>query len=167
MNEHHWIEEALLVKHEPEMITVNMGVQHDNLITVKRTYHERGTHGVLTFPDGFQFYTLERPWLDNERRISCIPEGVYDLEMRYSPIVQRTSGGEYANGYEVTGVEGRDLIMIHVGNYVRDTAGCLLVGSVKSFKDGDPVVWSSRQAFRKMMKKMSGQDWQISFKEAV
>ena len=43
-------------------------------------YSPMGTFGVLTVDD-FECYTVERPWLDNKPRESCIPEGVYRLEL--------------------------------------------------------------------------------------
>lgn len=162
--EEDFMDEAVLVPRKPAVSQTPR--MPDNGILVERTYHASGTHGVLTFADDTRFYTLERAWVNNERRISCIPEGIYKLVMRYSPIVQRTSGGEYTSGYEITGVKDRDLIMIHVGNYVKDTEGCLLVGMSEDFQNGEPVVWSSRLAFRLLMTKMAGRDnWQIRFKE--
>ena len=168
MTEHNFIEEALLVPQQAiKLPSDEVEVQPDDLIIVDRTYYNNGTHGVLTFADGTEFFTVERPWLNNERRISCIPEGEYKLKMRRSPIVQRTSDGDYTRGYEITGVEGRSLIMIHVGNYVRNSAGCLLVGSSKAMQSGEPVVWSSRKAFNDLMQKMQGRNWRILFREAV
>ena len=52
------------------------------------------------------------------RRISCIPEGEYLLEKRVSKC--------HGNHILVSGVEGRSLILIHLGNVaVRDLKGCI------------------------------------------
>ena len=66
------------------------------------------------------FYTLERPWLDNKPYESCIPTGEYDCHMDESP--------KFGLRYHVLGTEPRTHILIHPGNYVNDTAGCILLG---------------------------------------
>ena len=65
-------------------------------------------------------YTLEPPWLDNKEDISCIPMGNY--------LCVPFSGDDYKNVYEVTSVAGRTNILFHVGNYARNTKGCILPG---------------------------------------
>jgi hypothetical protein len=67
-----------------------------------------------------RFRTLELPWRDNENRISCIPEGTYPAAVRYS---QR-----YGRHIHVQDVPGRTLILLHAGNFISDTAGCVLAG---------------------------------------
>lgn len=57
------------------------------MVQLKRTYYDTHTEGVLTLPDGQEIYTLERPWLDNEPSVSCIPEGQY--------IIQRDHTGKH------------------------------------------------------------------------
>jgi Family of unknown function (DUF5675) len=64
--------------------------------------------------------TLERPWQENQHGISCIPPGTYQCVPHDTP--------EKPNCWEVTGVSGREAILIHAGNTVVDTEGCLLVG---------------------------------------
>lgn len=123
-------------------------------IIVEREYHEFGTHGDMYFPDETMIHTLENPWKNNERKVSCIPEGIYPLVKRFSPIVERISKGKYKEGYEVTQVDGRDWIMLHAGNYVRNTDGCPLTGMSKDFTGNEPVVWKSGEAFDIFMNKM-------------
>ncbi len=126
-------------------------VKPQNKIIITRKYAEEGTSGILQFPDGKGLFTLENPWLDNQRSISCIPEGIYEMKKRESAMVKRTSGDKYTEGWEITNVEGRTFIMVHPGNYVKNTDGCLLVGSSPDFVDGAPVIWSSRKAFEFFM----------------
>ena len=87
------------------------------------------TEGVLYVIDDnkiiFDCKTLELPWENNERRISCIPDGNYKCVKRVSK--------KYGHHWHVLDVENRSLILIHHGNYNRDTLGCILVG--KEFKD--------------------------------
>lgn len=77
----------------------------------------------------FQCYTLELPWKNNERRISCIPEGRYKVRKRWS---QR-----FRNHFHILDVPNRDHILIHHGNFVRDVLGCILVGERRLDIDGD------------------------------
>jgi len=89
--------------------------------------------------------TLELPWLNNQHNISCIPEGIYTAVRYMSP----------KRGYEVfelTNVPDRDAIEIHVGNYPKDTDGCILLG----LEYGDCAVGSSQLAFVKFMNKLVG-----------
>ena len=65
--------------------------------------------------------TLEDPWLGNETNISCIPEGEY--------IVEAFNGNKFKNVWKLQDVKDRTDILIHAGNTVKDTHGCILVGS--------------------------------------
>lgn len=122
-------------------------VETPNMVRLLRTYHENGTHGTYVFPGGEEIQCLEPPDKNNEPFVSCIPEGLYSLKKRESPIVKRTTKGKYSWGWEITGVKNREFIMVHVGNYVRDTNGCQLTGSARDFLNGAPVVWSSMDAY--------------------
>lgn len=46
------------------------------LFRLKRS--DQGTMGLLMAPS-FSCYTLELPWRDNQRNISCIPESEYSF----------------------------------------------------------------------------------------
>lgn len=131
----------------------------NNLILERFAWCPEGTYGVLKFPDGTEFFTCEKPWRNNEAYKSCIPVGVYYLEQRHSPVVRRTSGGQYAEGWEVTNVPGRSYIMIHVGNWPSDVEGCIAVGKGFGIIQNKQGQWSnavldSRTAFKEMMEKM-------------
>jgi hypothetical protein len=137
----------------------------NTLVLERFSYAPDGTFGLLFFPSGESFYTAERPWLGNKKSESCIPEGVYALCKRHSPIVQRTSGGKYIEGWEVTDVPNRDYIMIHPGNFpLKDLEGCIAVGkSFQIIEDrlGVPrnAVGASRTAFNEMMELMEVSDY--------
>jgi len=68
----------------------------------------------------FNCYTLELPWNDNKKQISCIPKGEYNVEKRQST--------KYKNHFHVLDVPNRSYILIHQGNYNWHTKGCILVG---------------------------------------
>lgn len=73
----------------------------------------QGTFGVLTF--GTQTVrTLELPWRDNRRQVSCIPPGSYRCSIVQSP--------KFGRVYHVTSVPGRSAILIHAANLAGDAA---------------------------------------------
>jgi len=67
--------------------------------------------------------TLELPWLQNQRQISCIPLGMY--------IVSHTFSIRFGRCLKIVNVSGRDGILIHSGNFSSQTKGCILVGKGK------------------------------------
>ena len=79
------------------------------------------TIGRLTFR-GETFWTVERPWLDNARNISCIPTGRYDLIRVNSP----TFG---PNTWEIANVPNRTHILIHAGNTAANVEGCVALAA--------------------------------------
>lgn len=93
------------------------------------------------------FSTLERPDLNNQRNISCIPTGRY-LCTRRNP----TQKFNYEH-LLVNGVPNRDAILFHIGNYVTDSQGCILVGTdfADINRDGLKDITESRKAFMKLM----------------
>lgn len=92
------------------------------IITLKRiSYTDKGTFGVLMREDGMPLcVTLEDPWNDNQRNISCIPEGEYSAYPH--------NGTKYKNVWALAKVPNRTAILIHAGNSTQDTEGCILVG---------------------------------------
>lgn len=126
-----------------------------NLLTLQRVeYGEQGTQGTLTLPDGWDCRTIELPWRANAVGESCVPEGVYRMKMRRSGVVERTSGGQFLRGWEITGVPGRTYIMIHVGNTIRDLAGCVAVGGIRGEHRGLPAVLGSHKTFTQFMRRI-------------
>lgn len=77
----------------------------------------------------YQCFTLELPWKDNQRNISCIPDGRYPIIPRFSPRFQRH--------LHLLNVPGRDLILIHEANFVQQLRGCIAVGDMRMDMNGD------------------------------
>lgn len=126
---------------------------------------DMGTFGRLIVPGGFECFTCERPWLGNRVSESCIPPGVYDLAMRNSEVVRRTTGGRYSRGWEVTGVDGRTYIMFHPGNTLDDSEGCILPGESLSAWDGKWAVTNSQGTFDRLMKVLGGaENWTLEIR---
>lgn len=98
----------------------------------------------------FSCAVLELPFKDNENNISSICSGVYKAKVRYS----NTYGWHY-HVLELDGseVEGRSLILIHFGNYYKNTEGCLLFGNNFTDINGDGYrdVTSSKKTMQKLL----------------
>jgi len=138
-------------------------MQH--VILERFAYAPDGTFGRLKLPNGEQFFTVERPWLSNKAYKSCIPDGVYVMEKRRSPVVERTSGGDYLDGWEITDVPGRTFIMIHPGNWPHNFEGCIGVGLKYMVLDGKNAVSQSRAAFAQIMGSLDGpESWRLDIR---
>lgn len=119
------------------------------MVVIERAYTPLGTFGTLTLPSGVVLYTVERPWLDNRPRVSCIPEGEYECRPR-----QFFRGGYPAS--EILDVQGRSHILFHVANRPRDVEGCIGVGSRLGAVAGDWAVLDSKTGFRQFMSEVGG-----------
>lgn len=82
--------------------------------TLIRTYLHDRTIGKIG-----SLKTLERPWINNQSSISCIPEGVYQVD--------RDHHGRFQY-YRVQDTLPRTSIEIHGGVYPRHSEGCILIG---------------------------------------
>lgn len=91
-------------------------------------------------------HILELPWRNNERRISRIPTGTYPAIKHVSP--------RFGECVWIQDVPDRSEILIHAGNFHRDTLGCPLPGTALLDIDGDGYrdVINSRVAMRKLMR---------------
>lgn len=88
------------------------------VLVLTRTYFPEGTQGVLEWNGTIVCYTIELPWLGNQKRISCIPEGEYILQNRFS--------SKFKWHLYLINVPGRDLILIHPANDAKkELLGCI------------------------------------------
>ncbi|TWP30516.1 hypothetical protein ETU09_00515 [Apibacter muscae] len=89
--------------------------------------------------------TLELPWKNNQLRVSCIPEGIYQVNPRTS--------AKFKKHFHVVPTEPRSYILIHAGNYYTDIQGCILVGTAYSDinKDGYLDVVNSKVALNRLL----------------
>ena len=95
-----------------------------NLLLIRDTFSKESTLGEL-FINGERICdTLENPWKDNQRNISCIPEGEYPVRLR---LARESASRDYLH-LLVQEVPNRDWILFHRGNTAKDTSGCILVG---------------------------------------
>lgn len=88
------------------------------LLHLIRQYHARGTNGVIRLNNKHICYTIELPWKANQRNVSCIPEGKYDLKLRYSI--------RFKWHLHLINVSNRELILFHPANHaLKELKGCI------------------------------------------
>lgn len=121
-------------------------------ITIKRIYQDDCTIGMLNY-NGFRCFTLELPYDHNQRNVSSIPKGLYPC--------RKYTSSSFGECIAVDGVNGRDLIRIHKGNYTYQIQGCILVGdSIKDMdRDGIPDVTNSSATLSQLLKLLPEQFW--------
>ena len=110
------------------------------ILILTRTYFPEGTNGKLECEGKFISCTIELPWKNNEKRVSCVPEGKYLLRKRYS--------AKFHWHLEVVDVADRSLILIHpANNALRELNGCIAPVTKLS---GPGLGLQSRQALAKL-----------------
>lgn len=95
----------------------------------RQNFDKDGTPGQLSLNGSAFCFTLERPdvSVDPTNPHPCIPAGTYKILLQYSPHFGRTMP-------HLQDVPGREGILLHFGNYVSDSEGCILVGRLKADK---------------------------------
>ena len=114
-----------------------------HLTLVRYSYSPSETEGILSWKDSEQLATLEQPWVDSLNGTaygagapyhSCIPEGRYQLIPFTRPNGHRTWAlqnkrrGVYVYKGDRKHNWQRFLCILHRGNFVDDSAGCILPG---------------------------------------
>lgn len=91
------------------------------------------------------WHSLELPNKNNQRRVSCIPEGAYKARKHNSP--------KFGKSLWLQDVPNRSEILIHRGNYHSDILGCILIGSdlADINKDGYLDVTNSTNSIKELM----------------
>jgi len=95
-----------------------------NLLLIRDTFTDESTIGELFLNSERFCDTLELPYRDNQRSVSCIPTGSYKVRMRYP---RESATRDYLH-LLVQEVKDRSYILFHKGNTAKDTRGCILVG---------------------------------------
>ena len=116
---------------------------------IREEYTNRSTIGRLYIDEEEYCFTLENPYLGNNRNVSCIPTGVY----RWRKRLDAQSKYKYEH-LHIYNVPNRNWILVHIGNFPQDTLGCILPGRTK----GEDAVLSSKPAFDGLMHRLKGVD---------
>ena len=95
------------------------------LLIVRLKETEKQTQGLALILDKnndviYNMVCLELPFLENEKKISCIPPGEYQC--------RKNNHYRFGLSAHVLSVPGRTGIMIHKGNFHFNTTGCILLG---------------------------------------
>lgn len=100
----------------------------------------------------FSAVSLERGDNNNQRRISAIPLGTYDVVLEWSPRFQTKL-------WEIKGVPGRSECKFHAANYWYQLNGCIALGQkLKDInKDGYNDVTNSRNTMKAFHTALKGQ----------
>jgi hypothetical protein len=101
--------------------------------------------GTLTIA-GKIFHILERPWKNNQRNESCIPAGEYE-----AIFLPQSESGKHKNIYQLHPVPDRTDILIHAGNLVEHSRGCLIIGLNRGTVNGQPAVLDSQTALANLV----------------
>lgn len=109
-----------------------------------------GMFGVL-LDDNIPFcVTLERPWKDNQRNISCIPKGSY--------VCLRWDSPKFGETFQVTNVKDRSYILFHSGNIDEDSHGCILLAEMFEPLWGEDAILNPYpgKAMKEFMSRLKG-----------
>ncbi|WP_311567258.1 DUF5675 family protein [Photobacterium arenosum] len=129
-------------------------------LTLRRRHFSHGVFSTLHDDSGHPICdVIERPWLNNQPRVSCIPEGTYDLLPHNSPRFGECYALEMPSlGVTRYGPSQRTHILIHPANTVSELEGCLAPGSEFGVVNGQWGVLDSRAAFTVLMDYLDGED---------
>ena len=143
-------------------------------LTVKRIYNCKSYCIGHLYIDGLYFCDtledtdrgLKKTWPENQIKTvkvpgaTAIPKGTYAVTMKvqspkFSAYKYRKQYG-FCDGYlpRLLGVPGFEGVLLHIGNYAKDTDGCLLCGM--NTKKG--MVCNSTETFTKLYAKLKAAD---------
>lgn len=129
---------------------------HGALVLERFCYSDSATFGRMSV-EGRVLYTVERPWVGNLPRVSCIPEGTYRCRPR--PFFR----GGY-DAVEVCNVPGRTHILFHRGNRAVDVLGCIAVGAGLGVLGSDWAVLKSAEGFQLFMEAFGGKNFTLAIR---
>lgn len=133
-------------------------------LTLDRVLEANGaTMGVLS---GLSrpLYTLEEVWRDNKRGISCVPAGTYKCVPHGWEVGTKVTKPQT---WELVGVPGRSAVLIHIGNYTKDTEGCILAGLGMAISPTLSMVNDSKTAIAVMRKEIGRNEFTLTISELV
>lgn len=125
-------------------------LQDDSASTIG-TLHVNGTFECFTLEDTFREVKI-----DGETRI---PSGSYEIKLRTEGGMNGRYSKKYGSDHKgmlwLQDVPGFEWVYIHVGNFAKDTEGCLLVGTSCDSDKGNQSIGASVDAYKKLYAKVA------------
>lgn len=87
------------------------------VITIERAYRKNVVTSRVLKDGQFVCFAFELPWRNNQRQISCIPEGTY------MAVKQKKQG--LGDILRLSSVPGRSGVLVHVANSTKEILGCI------------------------------------------
>lgn len=106
--------------------------------------------------DGIEgvIWTLELPWRDNRREVSCIPVGKYKL--------RRWASARHPVSLEILGEEPeRSAVLIHPANRTKEIRGCIALGRELGGMPESPVLGRSKAAVQILFDLVAGGTFEL------
>lgn len=123
------------------------------IVEIARTYYPNWTKGLLLINNVIICHTLELPWRNNKRNISCIPEGIYPIGFRKSK--------RFRKHLIINNVPDRDLILLHPANDAQqELRGCI---APVMLINGDGIGLHSRAALKAIMLNLARRNYKHCF----
>lgn len=116
-------------------------------------YLPTATLGRLEVENGPTLYTIERPWLNNQSYISCIPTNAVGYELEWD------TTGRIHNVPRLRHTAPRTQINIHSANYAHQLHGCIAPGLDWKVDGHDAMVIDSRKAMSLLLE-VIGTHWE-------
>ena len=95
-----------------------------NFILEREVFTDKSIIGSLYMNSHKICDTLELPYNNNNKNVSAIPTGLYDLCVRSGA---DSTKYKYVH-LQVLEVPNRSFILFHIGNSAKDSKGCILTG---------------------------------------
>ena len=129
-------------------------------LLTRQASEDQGTLGSF-YSWGFSCMTLELPWRDNQKNISCIPAGRYITKLIYSQ--------KFKDVYWLREVEDRTGILIHAGTWAGDkekgfkthSYGCILLGKYSGIYQNQKAVFYSKPMVNALMAWMKKEEFEL------
>ena len=102
-------------------------------------------------------HTMELPWVNNEKGISCIPTGIY----KCIPYV----GTNNKRAFKIQDVPSRTDILIHIANIPSDLSGCIAPGMKPGILDSEPAVLESGIAMEYLEHFIGSESFELIIRE--
>lgn len=132
------------------------------LLLRREPAHPDCTLGLLTV-GGLALCTLERPWIPSPtckgglKGKSCVPAGIYRLEMHDSAkhpktwaLVNHDLDVVHFEGDDHDPDDDRATCLLHVANFVTQLEGCIAPGLTATLVNGQYMVTSSTRAMDRL-----------------